>query len=92
MISPRLRTVPAIALLLILGSAAWLLVPPARRPAYPPPAHAVAGSEAQAIVARAATAERVEVADLAVPPPLRLAFAQVDAALDAMLDPARLAA
>ena len=53
--------------LLIVAVAAWLLVPPTRRPAYPPPANAVTAADAQTIVSRAATSERVDVADLAVP-------------------------
>lgn len=67
MIATRLRALLAVAVVLLVGSAAWLLVPPARRPAYPPPADAVTAADVRAIVARAAAAERVEVADLAVP-------------------------
>ena len=67
MVARRLRILLAAVVLLVVAVAAWLLVPPARRPAYPPPADAVTAAQARALVARAAGAERVEVADLAVP-------------------------
>jgi cardiolipin synthase len=63
----RLRKALAAFIIVILVSAAWLLVPPPRRTAYPPPADALPATEAWAAVTRAATAERVDVADLAVP-------------------------
>jgi cardiolipin synthase A/B len=67
MTAHRLRTVLVATVILIVGVAAWLLVPPPRRTAYPPPAGALPATEARAAVTRAATAERVDVADLAVP-------------------------
>lgn len=63
----RLRTGLVAAVVLVIGVAVWLLVPPERRPAYPPPDGAASAADARALVARAATAERVHRADLAVP-------------------------
>ena len=53
-------------MVVLVVSAAWLLVPP-RRPAYPPPADALPAADAWAALTRIATAERVGVADVAVP-------------------------
>lgn len=61
------RAVLAVATFLVVAVATWLLVPPTRRPAYPPPAGAATAADARTTVARAATADRVDVADLAVP-------------------------
>src|SRR5215213_7986476 len=67
MMAHRLRVIVAAVAVLVVGSAGWLLVPPERHPAYPPPAGALTAADARQFVARAAGAERVEAADLAVP-------------------------
>ena len=60
---------PLVASIAVLGVgvAVWLLVPPERRPAYPPPADARSAADAQSVVAPLAVAERVGRADLAIP-------------------------
>ena len=60
---------PLVASIVVLsvGVAVWLLVPPERRPAYPPPADARSAADAQSVVAPLAVAERVGRADLAIP-------------------------
>jgi cardiolipin synthase len=63
----RLRTALAVGIVVLVVSAAWLLVPPPRHTAYPPPPTALPASESRAALTRVATAERVNVADLAVP-------------------------
>jgi cardiolipin synthase A/B len=64
---PRLRMLALVALVLVIGVAGWLLVPPTRRPAYPPSAGAFSASESRELVHQAATTERLDAADLAVP-------------------------
>jgi cardiolipin synthase len=63
----RLLRILAVAVALTFGVAVWLLVPPERHRAYPPPAGAPSAADAPAIVARLAGAERLDSADLAIP-------------------------
>lgn len=65
--APRLRVLLLVALVVMFGVTGWLLVPPARRQAYPPSAGAFSASESRELVHQAATAERLGAADLAVP-------------------------
>jgi cardiolipin synthase len=67
MTAHRVRTGLAAAVVLIVGVAGWLLVPPERRSAYPPPAGALSPTEARNAVARLASSERIDLDDLAVP-------------------------
>lgn len=64
---PRIRTLALGVVALLLGAAGWLLVPPARHPAYPPLPGALAPTEAREAVQRAATTARLNYTDLAVP-------------------------
>ena len=66
MMAHRVRTGLVAVVVLIISLTAWLLVPPPRQSAYPPRDGALSVTDARAIVTRVATAERVEVGDLAV--------------------------
>jgi cardiolipin synthase A/B len=62
----RLRTILVMSGIVIVGVAAWLLVPPPRRVAYPSPPDALPATDVRAAVTHLTTAERVDVTDLAV--------------------------
>ncbi|MDP8921492.1 MAG: phosphatidylserine/phosphatidylglycerophosphate/cardiolipin synthase family protein [Chloroflexota bacterium] len=62
-----LRLVVAPVVAVVIGVALWLLIPPERRAAYPPPAGTLSATDAPAFVAGLASAERVGGADLAIP-------------------------
>jgi cardiolipin synthase len=66
MMAHRFRTSFITAVVVIVGVAVWLLVPPERHPAYPPPAGALSSTDARNAVARIASSGRIDVADLAV--------------------------
>ena len=57
MMEHRLRVFVASVVVLLVGVAVWLLIPPEPRPAYPPTAGALSASEAQAMVFQASTAK-----------------------------------
>jgi cardiolipin synthase len=67
MTARRVRKGLVVAVILIVGVAGWLLVPPERRPAYPPPPGALSAAEARNAVTHIATSERIDASDLAVP-------------------------
>jgi len=65
--APNRRVILLVFVALVVGTAGWLLVPPAQRPAYPSPVGSFSTEDGRTAVYQAAIADRVAAADFATP-------------------------